>query len=60
MLPFVQTTDLLGLGFLLIGLAAAAWATAGRSPRIREEPREDIAGGALLVAILGLAVVLAE
>jgi hypothetical protein len=60
MLPSVQISDWLGLAFLIVGLVAAGFASISRSPRLREEPREDIAGGALLVAILGLAVVLAE
>lgn len=60
MLPSVQTTDLLGLGFLIIGLVGAGIASASRSTRFAEEPREELAGGALLVAILGLAFVLAE
>ncbi|MGU3663848.1 hypothetical protein ACLBX9_06635 [Methylobacterium sp. A49B] len=60
MLPTVQTTDLLGLGFLIIGLVGAGVARASWLPRFAEEPREELAGGALLVAILGLAFVLAE
>ena len=60
MLPSVQITDLLGLGFLILGLVGAGVASASRSPRFAEEPREELAGGALLEAILGLAFVLAE
>lgn len=60
MLPSVQMTDLLGLGFLILGLVGAGIASASRSARFAEEPREELAGGALLVAILGLAFVLAE
>lgn len=60
MLPSVQITDLLGLGFLILGLVGAGVASASRSPHFAEEPREELAGGALLVAILGLAFVLAE
>ncbi|WP_182179601.1 hypothetical protein [Methylobacterium radiotolerans] len=60
MLPSVHMTDLLGLGFLIIGLVGAGIASANRSTRFAEEPREELAGGALLVAILGLAFVLAE
>lgn len=60
MLPPVQTSDLLGLGFLIIGLVGASIASVSRSSRFAEDPREELAGGALLVAILGLAFVLAE
>jgi hypothetical protein len=56
----VQTTDLIGLGFLIVGLVVAGFASASRSSRLAEAPREELAGGALLVAILGFAVVLAE
>ncbi len=54
MLPSVQTTDLMGLGFLMIGLVGAGIASAGQSPR------EELAGGSLLMAILGFTFVLAE
>lgn len=60
MLPTVQSTDLLGFGFLIIGLIGAGIASASRSSRFAEGPREELAGGAVLLAILGLAFVLAE
>ncbi|WP_447695057.1 hypothetical protein [Methylobacterium sp. A52T] len=53
-------TDLLGLAFLILGLVGAGIASASQTARFAEEPREELAGGALLVAILGLAFVLAE
>ena len=60
MLPLVQSTDMLGLGFLLVALAGACVAGAGRGKRLADDTREDLAGGALLVAILGFAFVIAE
>ncbi len=58
--PFVQSTDWLGLGFLVLALAGVALAGMGRDKRAAEDPREYLAGGSLLVAILGLVFVLAE
>lgn len=60
MLPVVQSTDVLGLGFLLFALAAAAVAGASRGQRLADDTGEYLAGGALLMAILGLVFVLAE
>ncbi|MGC5780579.1 hypothetical protein [Methylobacterium sp. NFXW15] len=60
MQPFVQSTDLLGLSFLLIALAGAGIAGASKGKRPVEDPRDYLAGGSLLVAILGLVFVLAE
>ena len=60
MLPHVQITDVLGLGFLIIALAVAGIAGASKGKRLAEETSEYLAGGALLVAILGFVFVLAE
>ncbi len=58
MLPSADNTDLLGLGFLIAALFAASVAT--RVTRLAEEPGEELAGGALMLARLGLIFVLAE
>ncbi|WP_342166445.1 hypothetical protein [Methylobacterium sp. SD21] len=60
MLPPVQITDLLGLGCLILALAVAGLAGVGAGRRLTEDSREYLAGGALLVAILGLVFVFAE
>lgn len=60
MLPSVQSTDLLGLGCLIIALAGAAIAGASKGKRLAEETGEYLAGGAVLIAILGFVFVLAE
>jgi hypothetical protein len=58
MLPSAQSTDLLGLGFLTAALIVAS--AASRAKHLVEETGENLAGGALLLAILGLIFVLAE
>lgn len=60
MLPSVQITDLLGLGCLILALAVAGLAGAAAGRRLTEDSSEYLAGGALLIAILGLVFVLAE
>ena len=58
--PFLQSTDVLGLGFLIVALAGAVIAGASQGKRLEEETSEYLAGGSLLMAILGLVFVLAE
>jgi hypothetical protein len=58
MLPSAHSTDLLGLGFLIAALIVASLAS--RAKRLAEETGENLSGGALLLAILGLIFVLAE
>lgn len=58
MLPSAHSTDLLGFGFLTAALIAAS--VASRAKRLAEETGENLSGGALLLAILGLIFVLAE
>lgn len=56
----VHFSDLMGLTALLIALAVAAFVNVATRPALSEEERELLAGGSLLLAILGIVFVLSE
>ncbi|WP_336487591.1 hypothetical protein [Methylobacterium nigriterrae] len=55
-----QFTDLMGLACLVFALTVACLANTGKIPRLGGEARELLAGGSVLLAILGTVFVLSE
>ncbi|GEP04443.1 hypothetical protein [Methylobacterium oxalidis] len=56
----VQFTDLMGVTVIACALIVACLANTSRVPRLSEEEQELLAGGSLLLAILGTIFVASE
>lgn len=56
----VQFSDLMGLTALLIALAVVGFVNLATRSRLSDEERELLAGGSVLLAILGIVFVLSE